>query len=300
MSIHGKIKRYFLIIEKVSRVSYSPLSEIQEYLLTHDFEVSRRTFVRDLTEIRNEFGIEIIYDYSRKGYVLDKENSMNLDTISRLLQTAISTEALLDNIHDSKNMMNYIDYGSDVELKGMELFEPPLKAVKEYKVVRFKHENYNTGTIKPYELCPYLLKEYQKRWYVVGTVNGTESIRTFGIDRIEDFKLLPDTFKRNESLNPKPYFLDIIGLNYSEYEVEEVVVVFTPLQAKYLKAYPIHKSQAIIAENNDKVEMRFILKPNYEFQERLLMFGKNVTVLKPLWLKEKIKTSLKEALENYS
>ena len=195
MAIHGKVKRYFLIIDKISRLGYSSLKEIQDYLLTYDLEISRRTFVRDLAEIRYEFGIEIIYDHFRRGYTIDKENSRDLDTISRLFQTAISTEAVLDNIHDSKTMMSFIDYGSDVELKGMEFFESLLKAVKEYRVVSFKHENYNTETIKPYELCPYLLKEYQKRWYVVGTVNGTEKIRTFGIDRIEDFKLLLSTFQ---------------------------------------------------------------------------------------------------------
>ncbi len=275
------------------------MKELQDYLLTYDLEISRRTFVRDLAEIRYEFGIEIIYDHFRRGYTIDKENSRDLDTISRLLQTAISTEAVLDNIHDSKKMMSFIDYGSDVELKGMELFEPLLKAVKEYRVVSFKHENYNTETIKPYELSPYLLKEYQKRWYVVGTVNGTEKIRTFGIDRIEDFKLLSKTFKRNESLNPKPYFDDIIGLNYSEYEVEQVEIKLTNLQAKYLLAHPIHKTQRVINDLDEGIVMEYTLKPNYEFQERLLMYGKNVTVLKPSWLRSLMKEKLKEALENY-
>ncbi len=299
MAIHGKIKRYFLIIDKISRVGYSTLKELQDYLLTYDLEISRRTFVRDLAEIRYEFGIEIIYDHFRRGYTIDKENSRDLDTISRLLQTAISTEAVLDNIHDSKKMMSFIDYGSDVELKGMELFEPLLKAVKEYRVVMFNHENYNTETIKPYELRPYLLKEYQKRWYVVGTVNGTEKIRTFGIDRIEDFKLLSTTFKRDESLNPKPCFDDIIGLNYSEYEVEQVEIKLTSLQAKYLLAYPIHKTQRVVNDCDGGMVMQYFLKPNYEFQERLLMYGKNVTVLKPYWLRELMKEKLKEALANY-
>lgn len=299
MAIHEKIKRYFLIIDKLNRIECSSLKEIQARLLIYDLEISRRTFVRDLAEIRDEFGIEIVYDYFKRGYKIDKENSHNLDTISRLLQTAISTEAVLDNIHDSKKMMSFIDYGSDVELKGMVFFESLLKAVKEYRIVTFKHENYNTGTIKPYELSPYLLKEYQKRWYVVGTVNGTDNIRTFGIDRIEDFKLLATTFIRNESLNPKPYFDDIIGLNYSEYEVEQVHIRLSALQAKYLLAYPIHKTQQLISQLDDEVIMQYTLKPNYEFQERMLMFGKNATVLTPSWLRNLMKAKLKEALLNY-
>lgn len=299
MAIHGKVKRYFLIIDKISRLGYTSLKEIQDYLLTYNLEISRRTFVRDIAEIRSEFGIEIVYDSFQNGYTIDKENSRDLDTISRLLQTAISTEAVLDNIHDSKTMMSFIDYGSDVELKGMEYFESLLKAVKEHWVVSFKHENYNTGTLKPYELCPYLLKEYQKRWYIVGTVHGTEKIRTFGIDRIEDFKLLSTTFKRNERLNPKPYFEDIIGLNYSEYEVETVEIKLSTIQAKYLLAYPVHKSQKIVSQLDEEIIMQYNLKPNYEFQERLLMYGRNVTVLKPLWLRDLIIEKLKAALENY-
>ena len=106
-------------------------------------------------------------------------------------------------------------------------------------------------------------------------------------------------FKRNESLNPKPYFDDIIGLNYSEYEVEQVAVKLSTLQAKYLLAYPIHKTQKVINDSDGGIVMQYTLKPNYEFQERLLMYGKNVTVLKPLWLRDLMKEKLKEALENY-
>ena len=106
MSIHGKVKRYYLIIDKVSRGKYPSISVLQSHLSSYGFHIPRRNFVRDLSEIRNEFGVEIVYDHSRRGYYVDRESSLDFDTISQLLQTAISTEALLENMQSSRKAMN--------------------------------------------------------------------------------------------------------------------------------------------------------------------------------------------------
>src|SRR5690606_40629522 len=49
------------------------------------------------------------------------------------------------------------------------------------------------------DLNPYLLKEYQNRWYLVGTIKPTDEFRTFGIDRISNLVVSETTFKPNRS-----------------------------------------------------------------------------------------------------
>lgn len=299
MSIQSKIKRHFLIIEKVNRGTFPSFSEIKDYLEDHDFFVSHRTIQRDLEQIRNEFAIEVVYDTFKDGYYIDKEVSWNLETFTQILQTAISTESLLDNIQDSKNFIEYIDYGQEVTLQGMHYFDNLLEAVKHQQVLELDHENFSTGKITPYKLNPYLLKEYQKRWYVIGTINDTESIRTFGIDRLVKVKKTKETFKRIDRLNPKPYFHDIIGLNYTEKEVEEVIIKASTVQAKYLNTYPLHSSQEIIDVNEQHTTYKLHIGPNYEFRERILMLGANIEVVSPKWLRNLIATSLDKALQQY-
>ncbi len=38
---------------------------------SHGFELSERTIQRDLEQIRNDFGVDILYDRQRNGYYTD-------------------------------------------------------------------------------------------------------------------------------------------------------------------------------------------------------------------------------------
>lgn len=299
MSVQGKIKRFFLIIEKVGRKTSPSFSEIQGYLEDHDFPISHRTLQRDIEQIRNQFGIELVYDSYKNGYHIDEESSWDIDTFTNILQTAISTDSLLENLRDSKAVMDYIDYGNDVELKGMQYFDSILKAIKTTQIIEFDHINYSANTSKPYSLEPYLLKEYKKRWYVIGRVHQTDNIRTFGIDRLENFKTLKDIFKRDEALNPKPYFKDVIGLTYSTGEMDTIELKASTTQAKYLESQPLHHSQTIIDSTENHITFQYKLIPNYEFKEVIFMMSSNIEVSKPQWLRDEISASIQKTLKKY-
>ena len=76
MSKREAIERYNLIIKKLRRQP-SSFSEISDYLAFesdlqgYDFNVSKRTFQRDLEDIRSIYNIDIQYDFSRKVYYID-------------------------------------------------------------------------------------------------------------------------------------------------------------------------------------------------------------------------------------
>ena len=73
MSKRESIARYNLIIKKL-RKSSSTFEEIDDYLAreselqSYNFNVSKRTFQRDLDDIRSLFKIDIQYNYTRKYY----------------------------------------------------------------------------------------------------------------------------------------------------------------------------------------------------------------------------------------
>ena len=172
-------------------------------------------------------------------------------------------------------------------------------SIKNRRTVSFTHENFETGIKRKYEIKPYHLREYQNRWYVVGILGDMKEFFTFGIDRMEEVKVLSRTFKFNAALKPEEKFNNIIGLTYSFNKLEEVQLSFTPFQFKYADALKIHKSQEVIGRSEKEVIVKLNIIPNFEFKQKILMLGNQVKVLKPKWLAEDVKMDLKEAWIQY-
>jgi hypothetical protein len=110
---------------------------------------------------------------------------------------------------------------------------------------------------------------------------------------------MKESFKPIKDLDPKSFFEDVVGLVYSDYDTEEVVLKVSAVQAKYLKALPLHKSQYVVSENETESHIRFIIKPNFEFMQRILMMAERATIIKPKWFADEIKQVLKQTLKNY-
>jgi predicted DNA-binding transcriptional regulator YafY len=300
MSRQGTIRRYTLIIEKMGRKQFPSFEVIKEYLYEHGFDISKRTLQRDIEQIRVEFGMEIRYDRSRNGYFIDIEESFEPDSFLRFLEIVNTAELLTESLRESKDSLRFISLESSGNLKGVENLKPLLFAIRNCRIVVFIHENFDSGKQQQYTLRPYLLKEYQNRWYLIGTLGGTGKFRTFGIDRILNLELRDETFKRESGVDPVDLFENTIGLTYSQHEPVEVVLAFTPLQARYVMTLPPHQSQKVIGENEKEVLFSLRVVPNYEFMQRILMYGNTVKVMQPEWLVDDIRESLTDALKNYS
>lgn len=299
MSKHGTIRRYTLEIEKIRRGQFPSFQEIKGYLFEHGFEIGDRTIQRDFEQIRFEFGLEIKYDRDKKGYCIDYENSLNIESFFRFLEIVNTAELLTESLLESKDSLKHISFDSGGGLKGIENLKPLLKAIKDHRKIAFTHFNFQTEKVKRYSLKPYLLKEYQNRWYVVGIVGGFNEFRTFGIERIENLEIKTDTFKPDKKLNPIDMFKQTIGLIYSGNIAQTIVLSFTPTQGKYIKTLALHSSQKIVIDNEQECRISIEVVPNYELTQQILSHGETVNVIEPQWLKDEIKDSLKRTLKKY-
>lgn len=299
MSRQGTIRRYTLIIEKINRKQFPSFKEIQDYLEDLGFGVSKRTIERDIEAIRNEFGMEITFNRSKEGYFIDEENSINIDSFLRFLEIVNTAELLTESLSDSKHALDYISFDKGGGLKGIELLKPLLKAIKEHRKIKFQHFNFHTEKSKKYSLKPYLLKEYQNRWYVVGVVSGMNETRTFGLDRIEELEVRDDIFKPDPLIQPMHNFDDTIGLVYSDSLKEKVVLSYTPNQGHYVKSLPLHKSQKVIVDDEKECRIELNVVTNYELIQQILLHHSNVKVIEPKWLADEVKSLLKKAFDQY-
>ena len=299
MSKQGTIRRYYLEIEKIKGGSFPSFKEIKDYLQVQGFELGDRTIQRDIEQIRIEFDVEISYDRKRNGYFIDYEKSIDTESFFRFLEIVNTAEILSESLQESKNSLKYISFDTGGGLKGVENLKPLLNAIKDNRIISFNHYSFQTETTRKYILKPYLLKEYQNRWYVVGLIGSVDEFRTFGIDRIEDLEIKAESFKRNNKLNPIELFNKTIGLVYSYNSVQKVILSFTPTQGKYIKTLPLHTSQTVIIDNETELRISIEVIPNYELTQTILKFGNTVKVVEPEWLAKEIQENLISALNKY-
>jgi proteasome accessory factor B len=264
MSQRGTIRRYTLILEKVNGKQFPSAQEIRDYLEDIGLTISKRTLERDFDAIRNEFGIEITYDKLKNGYYIDTDKSIAMDSFIRFLEIVNTADLLTESLSDSKEALSYIHFDKGGGMKGIELLRPILRAIKDQNEISFTHFSFQTEKRRKYKVHPYLLKEYQNRWYITGLVSGMKQFRTFGLDRIEELTIHPSTFHRDPSVDLNAKFNDAIGVVYKDGQKEEVILSFDAEQANYIKSLPLHHSQETLLEDENELRIRLFVVINYE------------------------------------
>jgi predicted DNA-binding transcriptional regulator YafY len=272
---------------------------LKNFLEDNGFTISPRTLQRDIEQIRNEFCVEILYNRSRNGYYIDKANSHNLDSFIKFLEIAGTGEIISDTLREGKEVLSYMSFDSEGNLRGIENLKELVHSVKSHRKVKFIHENYFKNTKKEVMLCPYHLKQYQNRWYVFGTLDGTNTTRTFGIDRITELKVLSDKFKPDTKINPIKLFEEVIGLTYSFSKIEEVDIWVNTRQMKYAESLPFHHTQRFLDVNKDGAILRMNVRLNFELVQKILTLGDSAKVIKPKELVDEVKDLLIDMLSKY-
>ncbi len=298
MPTHSTIRIFSLLVEKLKANNSASLKEISEYLSTHDFVKSERSITRYIEQLRNEFGLEINYNPSLKGYELKEADGYEIERFLNLLHLSETAGLPIQNYKKIAELSEFILFESRVSTLGIQFLKDILLAIQQKKFLQFSHFNYHTQKTTSYRIQPILLKQYLQRWYVVGEI-GNGEYRTFGLDRLSDLIIENKTFPKQNHSTIKKKFEQIIGLNYSDSEPMKVRLELSSLQAKYLKAAPLHESQYIELETKDKVVFVLHLIPNYELIQRILMMADQVKVLEPESLKSEIHQLLKSTIALY-
>ena len=184
-------------------------------------------------------------------------------------------------------------------VKGSVYLGKIIHAIKEKKVLRLYYQPFYED--KPYftEVHPYLLKEYRSRWYMIGLNDFKEQLRTYSLDRIRDIEA-SEIHYRVQDFSAANYFKNAIGIIAPEGDPPVIRVSVQKTQAQYLISQPWHESQNIEEETDDEIIFHFRVHPTYEFISLLLSFGKDLQVLSPQSLREKMKSELEQMLSYYN
>lgn len=298
MSKRESISRYNLIIKKL-RKHPATFNEIDDYLTveselqSYKFNVSKRTFLRDLEDIRSIYNIDIQYDFSRKVYSIDLDHQPEVN--ERILEAFDTFNAL--NISD--RLSDYIHFEKR-RPQGTENLYGLLHAIKNKLQISFTYQKYWENRLTQRVVEPYALKEFKSRWYILALDLKDNKVKSFALDRLTQLEITKKQFKFPQDFDVNEHYrycFGIIGSN--EKEPQEVILTFTPFQGNYIKSLPLHESQKVEIDNDDELRIKLKIFITLDFIMELLSYGENVKVIKPDSLIDKIKVVYRKALGQY-
>lgn len=298
MSKRETIARYNLIINKL-RKHPATFTEIAEYLAfeselqEYNFNVSKRTFQRDIEDIRSLYSIDIQYDFSRRVYHIDIDEQ--LEQNKRILEAFDTFNAL--NISD--RLSNHIHFEKR-RPQGTENLYGLLHAIKNETQISFSYQKFEADEVTHRIAEPYAIKEFKNRWYVLANDLKDQKVKSFALDRLSKLEITRRKFQLPHDFNVNEHFKYCFGIiSPNNEKPREVILSLDPLQGKYIKTLPLHESQEILKDDETELLIKLKLFITHDFVMEILSLGENVKVIQPLSLITKIKKALEAALKLY-
>lgn len=298
MSKQESLARHRLIIQKL-RNKPSTFEEILEKLRMEsdlhnlNFEISKRTFQRDIKEIEELYNIEIKNDRSKKVYYIYNDS---LDEFSERLFEVIDVFQLLNY---NQSISKFVQFSTRKPM-GTEHLSGLFYAIQNRFQIQIRYKKFDHDEPENRLVEPYLLKEFKNRWYLRAYDIEKKEFRTYGIDRILAMSIFDKKFQFPIKTNPKDHYKDSFGIVGPDgAQPQEILLKFTNNQGQYIRTLPLHSSQQILEENGDEMLVRLKIVPTYDFLFELMSMGANLKVLEPQSLANDMKKKFSEALDNY-
>ena len=305
--------------------------------------VSRRTIELDLNYIENEgpFLAEI------EHYQIDDVSPRTLKTIKKSCHRyadpsfSIFTQKLTDdekyllgetftllgqfeglpNLEGLERLRESLKVKTDRQivsftknpLEGKNLLGELFTVISQEQVVELHYHRFDAPEEDRHLIVhPYLLKEYNRRWYLIAAPDKPGKLLTFALDRIDKVVPLPVKKYRPYNGDLNECFEDIIGVTLPDEKPIQTILFWVSDHSKdYVVTKPLHESQRNIRDEKEKELRRqyptleggrfFAIEcfENYELIRELTSFGADLVVLSPKEIQEKVFEKVSEMYKTY-
>lgn len=312
---------------------YSVAELIVKLLDDYGMDVTDRTIKSDIKTFREVYNAEfdnslpkdgkgIRYRYADPDFsvmedVLSEEDKRILaNLLGKVREYGINPNyafflSLLEHVITRQSAsdieLDTVQFSNNAFLKGIdEWFRPLLDAITHKQSVTLTYRPYGKDEMK-YTISPYVLRQFNDRWFLIARIDDRPNLTSFAIDRIEGI-VIPE---KREYLPCRPgeiadRFLSVYGVSGAfdkALQLEEVILRVTSSRIGYIDTKPIHPSQRIetIPERPGWYQLTIPeIVINKELISLLLSFGADVEVISPISLRESIQSMAKNILALYS
>jgi predicted DNA-binding transcriptional regulator YafY len=193
-----------------------------------------------------------------------------------------------------------IEFEHRPEAKGEDYLGDIYKAILHKRTLKVVYKPFNAAAISSSIIHPYLLKEYNSRWFLLGWDEKMEMIRNLALDRIDDIRVAGNTYIENRFIDFNDYFKNIIGVTIpADSKVETIEIKVKNERAPYIATKPIHLTQQQKRVTKLHTYFTFELIPNKELISLFMSFGDDLEVISPELLRGKLKDIYHRASKIY-
>lgn len=288
--------------------------------------VSKRTVQLDIQMMRSEklgYNAPIVV-YEKKYYKYEEdsfsitdipltETDINVltETVSMLKQfkdfslfsdVSDILQRLEDKIYAEKSHTKPVIYLDKNEgLKGLHYLDEIYQAIIKKTVLVLTYKSFKSTEESTFNFHPFLLKEFNNRWFLIGKRKGSAPITNLALDRIVSIDYDFNLPYIEEDFNAELFYKNVIGVTVNTgSRPRKIELWIDAINAPYVLTKPLHQTQRLIRENEDKsIIIHLFLSPNYEMERILLGFGDGIEIISPENLRDRMKRILAKALQRY-
>ena len=288
--------------------------------------VSLRTVQRDIELMRSGklgYYAPIVvrdrkyYEYSDPGFSITQlplseqdlaELSSAIDIIRHYqgFQGMKGQEDILARMQDqlqaqqSHHQVVYIE--TNKQLKGLQFLGQLYDFIIKREPIAIDYKPFKAHRQSQIYISPYILKEYNNRWFLIGNNQRKRDIQTIALDRIiavqKDEK---GQFRENTFFDAEEYLGSMVGVTRDlRSSTERVVLRIDADQAPYVLTKPLHHSQKLQKTGEDgSITVAIEVIPNLELERLILGYGSHIEVLSPWQLRQHIARQVIIAASKY-
>ncbi|MEO8535141.1 MAG: WYL domain-containing protein [Flavobacterium sp.] len=288
--------------------------------------VSKRTVQLDIQMMRSEklgYNAPIVV-YEKKFYKYEDdefsitdipltETDINVltETVSMLKQfkdfslfsdVSDILQRLEDKIYSEKSHTKpVIHLDKNDGLKGLHYLDEIYQAIIKKMVLVLTYKSFKSKEESSFHFHPFILKEFNNRWFLIGKRKGSAPITNLALDRIVSIDYDFNLPCLDEDFDAELYYKNVIGVTVNTgLQPRRIELWIDAVNAPYVTTKPLHHTQRLITQNEDgSIIVHLFLCPNYEMERILFGFGDGIEVLRPENLRNRMKKTLQKALAKY-
>ena len=213
------------------------------------------------------------------------------------------------NIKSDRQIISF----SKNPLENSNLLGELFTAISQKQVIELHYHTFSElDNVRQVVLHPYLLKEYNRRWYLIAASDDTRKLLNFRLDQIDKFIPLPTRRYLPYIGDLNERYEDIVGVTlYEDRPLQTILFWVSDASKGYVVTKPLHESQRHYhGEKEETLHQQYqMLKggaffsieciENYELIRELSSFGKDLIVLSPDNIRQKVFDHVVEQCKAY-
>jgi hypothetical protein len=282
--------RYVWLVDIIYRKGRITLEEINERWQrspqnTKGEAIPRRTFHNHRNAIEEMFDINIECD-KRNGYNYYIENADDMERggVRSWLLNTFAVNNLINESHKLKQRILFEKIPS-----GQMFLTPIIEAMRDSLSMEMTYQTFGHDSPYKVEICPYCIKIFKQRWYVIAYNLYKKRILIYALDRIKNISITDNRYRLPADFDGESFFADCFGIVAGDGKAaEEVKIKVRKIQDNYIRALPLHHSQKEVENTSDYTVFSYHIRPTFDFRQELLSHGSDVEVLEPEWFRDEI------------